>query len=509
MRYLLVPAILLAPFVCSAQLLTDDGAAITVQTGAQLTVKGDVLVTSGATFTNGGTIDLNGDITNNSGTALFTATPGQVVMNGTAQSIGGSSVTAFDGLDLQCATLTLQQDAVVGGTYPSPAGVLALNDAIVQLNSKRLVVNNGTVIAITRTTGQLVSETDPLTGYGEVEWNIGTGTGSYVVPFGTGAAYLPVSANITTSGTGPGSLVFATYPTDPFASPNNRPLPAGLSALTNMGGTENAPNVLDRFWPITASGYTTAPSAALTFTYQDSEWNTGANTITEAALQAQRFNGSVWSFPPIGVVSTTANTVTTSVTNAFDQVWALVQSSTPLPVELLYFDALPDGREVRCSWATATEQDNDFFTVERSADGTLFEDIGEVEGAGSSHATLHYAFMDPSPLPGLSYYRLQQTDFDGSAVLSNIVPVWMQAGAVDVPLVLWPNPAHEVLNIVGTAAGERLSVWDGSGRLTLEVGAAQEGLTVVDVSHLPEGVYMLRIGGAGKERVSRFVRADR
>ena len=188
---------------------------------------------------------------------------------------------------------------------------------------------------------------------------------------------------------------------------------------------------------------------------------------------------------------------------------ALVQSSTPLPVELLYFDALPDGREVRCSWATATEQDNDFFTVERSADGTLFEDIGEVEGAGSSHATLHYAFMDPSPLPGLSYYRLQQTDFDGSAVLSNIVPVWMQAGAVDVPLVLWPNPAHEVLNIVGTAAGERLSVWDGSGRLTLEVGAAQEGLTVVDVSHLPEGVYMLRIGGAGKERVSRFVRADR
>lgn len=506
---MLVPAILLAPCICAAQLFTDDGVAITVQTGAQLTVKGDVLVTSGATFTNAGTIDLTGDITNNSGTGLFTATPGLVVMNGTAQSIVGSSVSAFDGLDLQCASLTLQQDAIVGGTYPSPAGVLALNDAIVQLNSKRLVVNNGTVTAITRTTGQLVSETDPLTGYGEVEWNIGTGTGAYVVPFGTGAAYLPVSANITTSGTGPGSLVFATYPTDPFASPNNRPLPAGLSALTNMGGAENAPNVLDRFWPITASGYTTAPSAAATFTYRDSEWNTGTNTIMEAALQAQRFNGSVWSFPPSGTVNTLANSVTTSVTNAFDQVWALVQSSTPLPAELLYFDAAPDGREVRCSWATATEQENDFFTVERSADGELFEDIGEVDGAGTSQSTLHYAFMDHAPLPGLSYYRLRQTDFDGSDVLSAIVPVWMQGGAADVPLVLWPNPAHEVLNIVGTTAGESLSVWDGSGRLMLEAGTAQQDLTVVDVSRLPEGVYLLRAGTSGHEQVARFVRADR
>lgn len=509
MRYVLVPALALGPFVCAAQLFTDNGVPITVQTGAQLTVKGDVLVTSGATFTNAGTIDLTGDLTNNSGTGLFTATPGLVVMIGAAQSIGGSSVTTFDALDLQCASLTFQQDAIVGGTYPSPAGVLALNDAIVHLNAQRLLVNNGAVSAITRTNGHLVSETDPLAGYGEVEWNIGTGTGAYVVPFGTGAAYLPVSANISTSGTGPGSLVFATYPTDPFASPNNRPLPAGLAALTNMGGTENAPNVLDRFWPISASGYSTAPTAALTFTYQDNEWNTGTNTILEAALQAQRFNGSVWSFPPSGSVNTLANSVTTSVTNAFDQVWALVQSSTPLPVELLFFVAAPDGREVRCSWATATEQDNDFFIVERSADGSFFEDIGEVDGAGTSGSTLHYAFMDHAPLPGLSYYRLRQTDFDGSDVLSAIVPVWMEEGAGDPPLVLWPNPAHEVLNIVGTAAGERVTLWDGSGRRVLDADLSNGGTTVLDVSGLPEGVYLLRTGASGHEQVARFMRADR
>lgn len=506
---MLVPALALCPVLCAAQILMDEGLSITVEAGAQLTVKGDVLVTSGATFTNAGTIDISGDITNNSGTGLFTATPGLVVLNGTVQSVGGSSISAFDGLDLQCASLTLQQDALVGGTYPAPGGVLALNDAIVQLNAKRLVVNNGAATAITRTSGQVVSETDPLAGYGEMEWKIGMGTGAYIVPFGTGAAYLPVSANITIPGTGPGSLVFATYPTDPLASPNNRPLPAGLSALTNMGGGENAPNVLDRFWPITASGYATAPSATLTFTYRDSEWNTGTNTIMEPALQAQRFNGSVWSLPPSGTANTLANSVTTSVTNAFDQVWALVQSSTPLPVELLYFNAAPDGHEVLCSWATATEQDNDFFTVERSSDGELFEDIGEVDGAGTSHSTLHYAFTDHAPLPGLSYYRLRQTDLDGSDVLSAIVPVWMEESAGNVPLVLWPNPAHEVLNIVGTTAGERLALWDGSGRRVLDAGLSEEGAIVLDVSHLPEGVYLLRGSAAGHEQVARFVQADR
>lgn len=486
-----------------AQLFTNNGAAITLQSVAQLTVQGDVLAAPGATVANAGTIDLSGNLTNNSGGQLFAPVAGTVIMNGTAQTIDGTSVTAFDGLDLQCTALNLQQDVVVGGTYPAPAGVLQLRDAIVQLNSHRLTVNNGASSAIAHLNGQLVSETDPLTGYGEVEWNIGTNTGNYNLPFGTGLAYLPVVLEISTAGAGPGSFVFATYPTDPFGAPNNRPLPTGMTVFTDLAGNENAHNVVDRFWPITTTGYTTTPTAILNFNYQDGEWNTGTNTIAEAALQAQHFNGSVWSQPPNGIVNTAQNVVITASTSSFDFVWALVQGSTPLPVELLHFDARPEEAEVLCTWATATETNNDFFTVERSADGETFSDIGEVDGAGQSQATVAYAFSDDAPLDGLSYYRLRQTEVDGTETWSQAVAVWR--GAPTGELMVYPNPCADELFVAGGELVEELvSIIDATGRVVVD--RALPAGARVDVSALPSGSYVLELTTSGGRRSARFVK---
>lgn len=495
--------VLLVPSACAAQLLTAEGAAITVQSGAQLTVQGNVIATPGATVANAGTIDLSGNLTNNSGGQLFAPVQGTVIMNGLSPVIDGTSVTAFDGLDLQCAALGLQQDVVVGGIYPAPVGVLQLRDAVVQLNTHRITVNNGASTAITRLNGQMVSETDALTGYGEVEWHIGTNTGNYKVPFGTGLTYLPVVLGISAPGAGAGTFIFSTYPTDPFAAPNNRPLPQGMTVFTDLSGNENAHNVVDRFWPITTSGYTTAPTAILNFNYQDSEWNTGTNTIVEAALQAQHFNGSVWSQPPNGIVNTAQNVVITASTSSFDFVWALVQGSTPLPVELLHFDARPEEAEVLCTWATASETNNDFFTVERSADGETFSNIGEVDGAGNSQTTLSYAFSDDAPLDGLSYYRLRQTDFDGTEAWSQAVAVWH--GAPTSELVLYPNPCADELFVLGGAlAGELVSIIDATGRMVIDrvmlAGAR------LDVSALPSGSYVVQLATSGGRRSARFVK---
>lgn len=503
MRHGTILVAILASSACAAQLFTAQGAAITVQSGAQTTVQGDVLATPGATVANAGTIDLSGNLTNNSGGQLFAPVAGTVIMNGATQTIDGTSVTAFDGLDLQCAALGLQQDVVVGGTYPAPAGVLQLRDAIVQMNAHRVTVDNGVPGAITRLNGQMVSETDPLTGYGEVEWHIGTNTGNYKVPFGTGSAYLPVVLGISSAGTGAGTFVFATYPTDPFGAPNNRPLPTGMTVFTDLAGNENAHNVVDRFWPITTNGYTTAPTAILNFNYQDSEWNSGTNTIVEAALQAQHFNGTVWSQPPNGIVNTVQNVVITASTSSFDFVWALVQGSTPLPVELLHFDARPEEAEVLCTWATATETNNDFFTVERSADGETFSDIGEVDGAGQSQATLAYAFSDDAPLNGLSYYRLRQTDFDGTEAWSQAVAVWR--GAPTSELVLYPNPCADELFVVGGASAEELvSIIDATGRMVVD-RAMLAGVRL-DVSTLPSGSYVVQLSTSGGRRAARFVK---
>ena len=158
--HLLLPACL--PLTCAAQMFTVNGTMVTVGAGVQLTVQGDLLAGPTATLDNSGTIDLNGNMTNNSGGPLFTAVPGMVVLNGTNQQVGGANMMAMDGLDLQCTSLTLQQDLSTGGSYGIPSGIFGLNAAFVQLNGHGLVVTNSSTGAIVRTTGQLISETDPL-----------------------------------------------------------------------------------------------------------------------------------------------------------------------------------------------------------------------------------------------------------------------------------------------------------------------------------------------------------
>lgn len=102
-----------------------------------------------------------------------------------------------------------------------------------------------------------------------------------------------------------------------------------------------------------------------------------------------------------------------------------VSTMNPLPIELLYFDANVQAGRVDCEWATAAEFNNDFFTVERSADGGDFEAIGTVDAAGESRSLQGYSFADVSPHAGLSYYRLRQTDVDGTTTVSNMVAVKM------------------------------------------------------------------------------------
>lgn len=99
-----------------------------------------------------------------------------------------------------------------------------------------------------------------------------------------------------------------------------------------------------------------------------------------------------------------------------------------LPVRLLAFSATPASSKVRVEWTTASEQDNAYFTVERGRTPLDLTAIGTVDGAGTSHALLQYVFYDSDPLPGLSYYRLKQTDLDGTVSYSEVAPVSFISG---------------------------------------------------------------------------------
>tara|TARA_R100001015_G_C4615922_1_gene171970 strand:+ start:283 stop:1263 length:981 start_codon:yes stop_codon:yes gene_type:complete len=94
-----------------------------------------------------------------------------------------------------------------------------------------------------------------------------------------------------------------------------------------------------------------------------------------------------------------------------------------LPIELKSFEAVPNGNNVHLSWTTASEINNDYFTIQRLSEGQLIQDIEYIQGAGNSSRELNYKTTDSDPPSGTVYYRLKQTDFDGGSSQSAWVAV--------------------------------------------------------------------------------------
>ncbi|MBN9292919.1 MAG: T9SS type A sorting domain-containing protein [Flavobacteriia bacterium] len=113
-----------------------------------------------------------------------------------------------------------------------------------------------------------------------------------------------------------------------------------------------------------------------------------------------------------------------------------------LPVQLTKFTADPDIYSVKLSWTTASERDNDYFTLERSADGSYFEVIATVKGAGTSSTVNNYLYRDENLPAGTYYYRLKQTDLDGKSELFDIIStVVAERTATEVNI--YPNPSSD------------------------------------------------------------------
>lgn len=97
------------------------------------------------------------------------------------------------------------------------------------------------------------------------------------------------------------------------------------------------------------------------------------------------------------------------------------QNITPLPVELIEFKCITENRDIQLKWITASETNNDYFTVYRSPNAIKFNKIGQVKGSGTVSSSRIYGFYDYFPDVGDNYYKLTQTDFDGSTTEFYIV----------------------------------------------------------------------------------------
>ncbi len=208
-----------------------------------------------------------------------------------------------------------------------------------------------------------------------------------------------------------------------------------------------------------------------------------------------------------------------NVTGLTDNVYFTLASTdlvaTPLPIELVDFRVeKTEDNTVKLIWQTASETNNSHFTIERSADGINIEDIAIVAGAGNSTGLLSYQYTDQKPLSGRSFYRLRQTDFDGSSVPSEFLSVFLEPEEREYTYKLYPNPLKTGTSLwIGFNPSQLrpalVEVYETGGRLKYRrTPEAERKQTRVEVptASLSKGLHLVRITNAdGSTRVFKVI----
>ncbi|MFT4679777.1 MAG: hypothetical protein ACJAV7_001377 [Flavobacteriales bacterium] len=169
-----------------------------------------------------------------------------------------------------------------------------------------------------------------------------------------------------------------------------------------------------------------------------------------------------------------------------------------LPIELLNFDAIElVNKSVLLEWQTASETNNDYFTIERSKDAFEWEGLTNIEGAGNSTTWRSYSSHDSEPHFGESYYRLKQTDFDGQFSYSDITHIEL-SGMEDTRVAIFPNPTTNVISIKGDEYEiDEISIFNSLGEDVTPVAAIErqeldKETVVIVLSELTKGLYLVK-----------------
>lgn len=166
--------------------------------------------------------------------------------------------------------------------------------------------------------------------------------------------------------------------------------------------------------------------------------------------------------------------------------------NTPLPVELLSFEGVALEGQIKLTWKTALEINNERFQIEKSLDESFWSTIGNVDGAGNSTQLNIYDFSDLYPEKGIQFYRLKQIDFNGQHEYSPIISV--DFNRIGSSTILYPNPNDGELHIgLEEAPSEILvRIIDLRG-VIVHSQKLESGSQTIDISVLPDKIYNVEI----------------
>lgn len=168
-----------------------------------------------------------------------------------------------------------------------------------------------------------------------------------------------------------------------------------------------------------------------------------------------------------------------------------VNICTTLPVELVDFEARNLKGKVILNWKTMTEQNNDYFTIEKSTDGANFSEVTTVKGAGNSNKILHYNASDDEPATGISYYRLKQTDANKAFTYSQMVYVNSET---EINPLVYPNPSTGTfkMNIENEVEAAEVILVNALGQI-VHRQSVSKGETEINLPGKDPGIYNILV----------------
>jgi hypothetical protein len=438
--------------------------------------------------------------------AIFCSAQARLVFNSTGTALGQHPCVVFDNNPL---------------TITAPCYLVIENPA----------TNAITLTGVTSGVPIIKSEAE----HRQIRWATGTNTGVYNVPFSTATnVAIPLTVNISTAGSGGAnpSLVFATYNYSakyPAIIPgdywnNFLYMPEDVTHMNDepTGLSNNSVNAIDRFWIVDAAApiyfYGTKPAVTISLGFDPADALAngvpGNSAGLAAVLRAQRFNSTINHWFDIGQLGALSGNAVSGIAVSpadFYRSWTLASSITPLPIELLDWRGACNGNDVQLSWTTASEKDNDHFTIEKSMDAVEWMTIGTLPGAGNSNSMLAYAFIDQDAST-LAYYRLRQTDFNGTSVLSHVITAGCSATGGTAIVNAWNRDGALYLDVFSGVDGVYdLTLLDVEGRVlaTRAAQAISSGNTElqVDTRGIATGIYVVRLAN-GTGSMARRVHLD-
>ena len=441
----------------------------------------------------GGTLRLNGQTTTND-----SSNPAMKIASGVSVTATSSHTTL-----IQSNNTTSNDEDIYIDMNGNDLGALTVN-----LTGHEVIINSNVTLNgnLTFTSGDIstnaytltLSSSSTVSGADDSKHLNGTcakttsSTSSFTFPVGDGTRYRPIILT-------PAASSSNTYSVEYNHSPHSDVSISGTSSIDHISPQYH--------WDINrtsgSDNATISVAWSASHTYGTENWNHDISTMLWAYFDGTDWN-SIASTPSGSSVSGTLTTSSAN-TNWGNENFTLAATTAnypPLPVELISIESLCNNNLTQIEFIVASQVNNEFFTVERSANLMDWEDVGYINGGGTTNELITYNWSDETPLNGTKYYRISQTDINGEVKYFNPIAVECE-NEMDLDITLYPNPASENISIglnlnyfpreetyinIRTLRGEiikSIPIFLNRGYNNLEINCHD----------LPKGIYLVMING--------------